>query len=163
MAARLEAATKQYNVPILLSEDFVTMLSPEVRRRVRQIDCVTVKGSRQPIGLYTYDVGTECVEPPSGEGFGEDLPAGHAGQKEASHVTYSEQAYGNEFGEHPDILAVTAGGDDFLARFSEGIYVLCVETQVSPFVYRLFFIYIFFEVAKYMYKPNCVFLCVCRI
>ena len=36
MASRLEAATKQYGVSILLSEDFVCMLSASVRDRVRQ-------------------------------------------------------------------------------------------------------------------------------
>ena len=36
MASRLEAATKQYGVSILLSEDFVCMLSASVRERVRQ-------------------------------------------------------------------------------------------------------------------------------
>lgn len=44
MASRLEAATKQFGTSILLSEDFVAMLSPRVRLRVRQIDRVTVKG-----------------------------------------------------------------------------------------------------------------------
>lgn len=43
MASRLEAATKQFGTTILLSEDVVCMLSPFVRSRVRQIDCVTVK------------------------------------------------------------------------------------------------------------------------
>ena len=56
MAARLEAATKQFGVPLLLSEAFVSLLSPAIRQRVRQIDCVTVKGSNQPIGLYTFDI-----------------------------------------------------------------------------------------------------------
>jgi len=56
MASRLEAATKQYGVPLLLSRDFVDCLSPAVRSRVRQVDCVTVKGSTQPVGLFTYDL-----------------------------------------------------------------------------------------------------------
>jgi class 3 adenylate cyclase len=112
-AARLEAATKQFNVPLLLSEEFVTMLSAPVRRRVRQIDCVTVKGSRQPIGLYTYDVSTEGIAPPL---VLEDSMAG----EDPSGGTYSEQAYASEFDEHPDILAVTCVGDAFLQRFNEG-------------------------------------------
>lgn len=45
MASRLEAATKQFGVSLLLSGDFVDLLSPWVQQRVRQIDCVTVKGS----------------------------------------------------------------------------------------------------------------------
>ena len=37
MASRLEAATKQFGVTMLLSDDFVSLLSPPVRRRVRQV------------------------------------------------------------------------------------------------------------------------------
>jgi hypothetical protein len=51
---------------MLLSEDFVRLLSPGIRQRVRQIDCVTVKGSRQPIGLYTYDMSVDGLEILSG-------------------------------------------------------------------------------------------------
>ncbi len=36
MASRLEAATKQFGTTILLSDHFVALLSPHVRRRVRQ-------------------------------------------------------------------------------------------------------------------------------
>ena len=37
MASRLEAATKQFGTTILLSDHFVALLSPNVRRRVRQV------------------------------------------------------------------------------------------------------------------------------
>lgn len=56
MASRLEAATKQFGVPLLLSETFVSLLSPKARQYVRQIDCVTVKGSKEPVSLYTVDL-----------------------------------------------------------------------------------------------------------
>ena len=62
MASRLEAATKQYGVTVLLSDAFVAMLSPRVAARVRQVDCVTVKGSQQPVGLYTYDTSTDGLD-----------------------------------------------------------------------------------------------------
>lgn len=32
------------------------------RALVRQIDCVTVKGSNKPVGLYTYDVDVEGLD-----------------------------------------------------------------------------------------------------
>lgn len=35
LASRLEAATKQYHVPLLLSGNFVSCLSPGVRAKVR--------------------------------------------------------------------------------------------------------------------------------
>ena len=62
MASRLEAATKQYGVTVLLSDAFVAMLSPPVAARIRQVDCVTVKGSQQPVGLYTYDTSTDGLD-----------------------------------------------------------------------------------------------------
>lgn len=56
MASRLEAATKQFRTPLLLSEDFYDALSAKARKRCRKIDRVTVKGSIQPMGLFTCDV-----------------------------------------------------------------------------------------------------------
>ena len=50
MASRLEAATKQFGTTILLSDDFVSLLSPKVRRRVRQVCplmAVSTRASRQ--------------------------------------------------------------------------------------------------------------------
>mmetsp|Transcript_19276 Transcript_19276/g.68107 ORF Transcript_19276/g.68107 Transcript_19276/m.68107 type:complete len:865 (-) Transcript_19276:193-2787(-) len=56
MSARLEAATKQFRTPLLLSESLVESLSPAAKGFLRCIDRVTVKGSIEPIRLYTYDV-----------------------------------------------------------------------------------------------------------
>ena len=51
MASRLEAATKMYGVPLLISGDLVKKLSKEVREICREIDTVTVKGSKVPMQL----------------------------------------------------------------------------------------------------------------
>lgn len=56
MAARLEAATKQFRTPLLISESLVESLSPAAKSFVRCIDRVTVKGSIEPMRLYTYDI-----------------------------------------------------------------------------------------------------------
>ena len=56
MAARLEAATKQYNVPILISSEMYKYTSRKMQSHMREIDKVTVKGSIKPIGLYTIDL-----------------------------------------------------------------------------------------------------------
>jgi len=56
MAARLESGTHQFHVDILMSETFYNMLSRDVKSLCRRIDRVTVKGSVQPMSLYTYDV-----------------------------------------------------------------------------------------------------------
>jgi class 3 adenylate cyclase len=145
MAARLEAATKQFGVPLLLSDAFVSLLSPAVRRRVRQIDCVTVKGSNQPIGLYTMDIdadkaataasgdGTTAAHPNNNQGLQatatrtkskkgsgvESTSHVHAPPK-TDHITFSDYPYFDEFEEHPDIVATKAVDDAFLNKFAEG-------------------------------------------
>jgi class 3 adenylate cyclase len=147
MAARLEAATKQFGVPLLLSDAFVSLLSPAVRRRVRQIDCVTVKGSTQPIGLYTMDIDADkATTAASGDGTngahpnntlqntiannkssknGEiDSPtrgvSGVHAPPKTDHITFSDYPYFDEFEEHPDIVATKAVDDTFLNKFAEG-------------------------------------------
>jgi len=54
MASRLEAATKQYGVNILISHFVVEEMSPPVRKQCRPVDRVTVKGSSHPVELYCH-------------------------------------------------------------------------------------------------------------
>ena len=56
ISARLESATKQYGTQLLMSGEFVEALSHEMRPSCRKIDVVTVKGSEQPVILYTSDL-----------------------------------------------------------------------------------------------------------
>lgn len=63
MASRLEAATKQFGVNILISEDLYEMLTPSLQKFCRNIDKVTVKGSAKPIRLYTIDLKLENITP----------------------------------------------------------------------------------------------------
>mmetsp|Transcript_33782 Transcript_33782/g.40808 ORF Transcript_33782/g.40808 Transcript_33782/m.40808 type:complete len:903 (+) Transcript_33782:122-2830(+) len=111
MAARLEAATKQFGVPILLSEHFMSICSTNARKRCRQIDRVTVKGSTQPMGLFTYDVDDTGVQVDLDDPLYKEKP---------DKFTLSHVQYKNEFVEHPDISQVTAVTPEFLAQFGEG-------------------------------------------
>ena len=115
MASRLEAATKQFGTTILFSGEFAAMLSPRVHARVRQIDCVTVKGSTHPMGLYTYDVTTERVAGPR-------TASAHSHRQAADPemTSFSMQEYESEFLEHPDLACTWAVDADFLQRFGEG-------------------------------------------
>ena len=54
MASRLEAATKQFGVPILVSGQLIEAMTPRMRTYFRQIDRVTVKGSVEPLGNFVY-------------------------------------------------------------------------------------------------------------
>jgi len=56
MAARLDVATRQFGVYLLMSGVFRAFLPKRLRDRCRRIDCVKVKGSAQPLELYTFDV-----------------------------------------------------------------------------------------------------------
>lgn len=61
MAARLEAATRQYGASLLMSEEFVKLLSLPAMHTCRKVDRVTVKGSAVPSTLFTFDIGNHDV------------------------------------------------------------------------------------------------------
>ena len=56
MSSRLEAATKQFGVPLLISSALYDQFSEPLKNYCRYIDRVTVKGSIKPMGLYTIDM-----------------------------------------------------------------------------------------------------------
>ncbi len=115
MASRLEAATKQFDVPLLLSEDFVRLLSPGGRRGTRQIDRVTVKGSARPMGLFTFDADADFLPPPPPSDGSVVLDA------DAGGGAGGETPVQDELCADKDIVAMRATVDPaFLARFSVG-------------------------------------------
>lgn len=63
MAARLEAATGQFETPFLLSGHLRDILSYPMQEIVREIDTVTVKGSIKPMRLYTVTIDPDGLEP----------------------------------------------------------------------------------------------------
>jgi class 3 adenylate cyclase len=63
MASRLEAATKQYQVLILMSEPLTQLCRPEMVRHYRTVDHVTLKGGMSaPIRLHTVDLNGEILK-----------------------------------------------------------------------------------------------------
>jgi hypothetical protein len=56
VSSRLQAATEQYGVWLLISHFMVSLCSPDLAAYCRLIDHVTVKGSKQPIRLWTIDL-----------------------------------------------------------------------------------------------------------
>lgn len=111
MASRLEAATKQFGVPLLFSNDFAQLLSPSVLEECRQIDVVTVKGSSEPKGLFTYDVDLKQSLPPRDQ------------LNMLEYVSHSKTVnrYLNEFHEHPDIVCIKDKNKDkdFREKFNQ--------------------------------------------
>ena len=62
MAARLEAATKQFGTPLLISGPLKNIMSDEMQKCCREIDTVTVKGSIKPMRLFTIDIDVNSLE-----------------------------------------------------------------------------------------------------
>lgn len=123
MAARLEAATKQYGVPILLSDSFVEILTPAVRQRCLAIDTVMVKGSNVPTTLYTVKAHFDR----SGSQPGDSDPSGalderrdmrdmrdmrYATECAGGHISFSDYPYLDELDEHPDLICTPWMDDD---------------------------------------------------
>ena len=67
IASRLEAATKQYGVPLLVSGEMNDAISDPVQKYLRHIDTVTVKGSVKPMRLYTVDLDPSSLPPVVGK------------------------------------------------------------------------------------------------
>ena len=62
IAARLETATKQFGVYLLISGKLYDLFTEDMKDICRYVDCVRVKGSTEPIDLYTIDI-NENVSP----------------------------------------------------------------------------------------------------
>jgi len=58
LASRLEAATKQYGVPLLMSDAFVSGLTGSVQSTCRRVDQVVFKGCTEPMTIFHQDVET---------------------------------------------------------------------------------------------------------
>ncbi|KAL7552266.1 hypothetical protein ACHAWF_015498 [Thalassiosira exigua] len=63
MAARMEAASRQFGVSLLMTKEFFKLLSEPAQKYCRKIDVVTVKGSNVPMPIYTYDTFQNQVFP----------------------------------------------------------------------------------------------------
>lgn len=62
ISARLEAATRQYGVSILISGELHEILTEPFQDITRLIDIVTVKGSAVPMKFYTVNLKLDCLE-----------------------------------------------------------------------------------------------------
>lgn len=60
MASRLEGGTKEYGVPMLITED-VYKLMTENKRHLRLIDRVIFEDNTEPTNLYTIDLHVDSL------------------------------------------------------------------------------------------------------
>jgi class 3 adenylate cyclase len=61
IVSTVEAATKVYDVPILVSQSVVELGSSGMAAKCRLIDRVIIRGSTTPVGLYALDLDFECL------------------------------------------------------------------------------------------------------
>ena len=112
MASRLEAATKQYGVPILLSDTFFALLSPQAQQKCRPIDTVMVKGSAVPTTIFTVKAVFGIKSKLDNKNCDKSNPRSsfkvesNAVEVEGGHVSFSDYPYLEEFDEHPDLLSL---------------------------------------------------------
>jgi len=62
LTSRLEAATKQYGTPLLVSENGHQLLSSQAKTACRLVDKDVVKGSGMVLRLFTCDVETKGLD-----------------------------------------------------------------------------------------------------
>jgi len=119
ISSRLEAATKQFGTPLLLSDSFVHTLPIGTRKWVRQVDRVTVKGSDNPMGLFTIDVNMNDQEKSlvSGTGTKPQTPEDH--YQDPQVFTYSSTEYANMWEEHPDLCHTRGRSLQFVDKFNQ--------------------------------------------
>jgi class 3 adenylate cyclase len=55
MSEYLESSTKAYGVPLLMSEAFFRLLTPDSNKYCRQVDRLKRSETEEPFGLFTYD------------------------------------------------------------------------------------------------------------
>lgn len=58
----MEAATKIFRTPILVSGALRDLMSNQFQKVLREIDTITVKGSIKPIRIFTVTLETEDLE-----------------------------------------------------------------------------------------------------
>ena len=63
LSSRLCAATKQYGVWMLISQQVHGLLSDKMKKVLRKIDRVTFKGSAEPMDIFTVDLDTSSLSP----------------------------------------------------------------------------------------------------
>ncbi|OMJ72818.1 hypothetical protein SteCoe_28655 [Stentor coeruleus] len=73
LASRLEAATKQFGVHILISNVLYNICSHVTKTKLRRVDRVTVKGSKHPMELYTCDIFPNLLKPLDDNADKEDI------------------------------------------------------------------------------------------
>jgi len=56
LASRLEAATKQYRIPLLMSNSFVSGLTGSIQSTCRRVDNVVFKGSKEAMVIFYQDI-----------------------------------------------------------------------------------------------------------
>ena len=62
MSSRLEAATRQFGVHILVSGNLIKIMTARTVAYMRHIDTVTVKGSIEPVEMWTCDLDITLLE-----------------------------------------------------------------------------------------------------
>lgn len=53
---KIESLCRYYEVPIILTENLYALMSLKAWNTLRKIDVILIKESKDPIGLFTFDI-----------------------------------------------------------------------------------------------------------
>mmetsp|Transcript_18206 Transcript_18206/g.33850 ORF Transcript_18206/g.33850 Transcript_18206/m.33850 type:complete len:952 (+) Transcript_18206:62-2917(+) len=116
MSARMEAASRQFGVAILMTERFHELMSKPAQDACRRLDVVTVKGSAVPMPIYTYDTFQNQTFPELMAPKGTGLSLVTVLKKQAENYTVEEWNKDQDL-QQLRILATA----EFNKKFKEGI------------------------------------------
>ena len=126
MASRLEAATKQFGVPLLISGALQSICSARTQTFLRLIDRVTVKGSIEPMELFTCDLDSRNLERQTvsedNEAYETKVVSKMRGEKLRKDAMEGEVRISDYFETDPDLRKMRSTiPNEFLKEFKIGL------------------------------------------
>jgi class 3 adenylate cyclase len=134
MAARLETSSRQYGVPVLISQIAWELMSPPVQNLCRKLDVVTVKGSEFPIGIYTYDCNQSLKFKPAPHNFQTGKARRSTGDKIREKRDSHTNAHGNgdfELSRINSMASSVSSSNSYVFRTAEDDSADCFEDDVD--------------------------------
>jgi hypothetical protein len=132
MAARLEAATKQFGTLLLISGSLKKIMSDEMQKCCREIDTVTVKGSIKPMRLFTIDINVDGLERTKDPMYNKKLKEKKQMRDQMRHKMFrrlytQEKTTWEEFNADHEFIELRQNVDDNFENLFKASYKLYIE------------------------------------
>ena len=78
IASRIAYYCEDYNLPLLISDNIYNLLTPTAQGFLRKIVVILMAETKEPLGLFTFDLSQENCEVPEGHALGAIIPTEEA-------------------------------------------------------------------------------------